>query len=490
MTAPVITSANAATFAVGAAGTFTFAATGAPTPAIAVAGALPSGVSYTAATRTLAGTPAAGTGGSYPLTVTAANGVPPDAVQNFTLGVNMAPAFTGPAPPAVAAVGLPYSHGFTAAGFPAPTFSATGMPAWLTIDTATGVMSGTPPNAAGSPFNIVVTASNGVAPNATRNFTLTVGTTVLSLASSAPTVPAGTGVTLTATVSGVAPTGTVAFRNGPQVLAGCGAVALVGGGNVRTAQCSTGALAVGSYEFTAVYSGDGANGPAEGTAAQTVTAVPGQACNTFTDVDSGSVFCPNVEWLKNRGVTLGCTSATLYCPTDSVVRLSMAAFMNRLGTALTGAVQATEASPGAVSVGAGTVVCQTPGFVASGFARRAQVDAVFMGTAAAQTQFGADLVASFDGGATWSPLSATASRSTIPAGRWANLRAVGSQDVAVGQTARFGLLLTHGGLAGTAALSDSRCNLRAVFGNRNTTFHPSTRRIDRTSSRHTHGSTT
>jgi hypothetical protein len=200
--------------------------------------------------------------------------------------------------------------------------------------------------------------------------------------------------------------------------------------------------------------------------------VSGQACNTFTDVDSGSVFCPNVEWLKNRQVTLGCTSATLYCPTDSVVRLSMAAFMNRLGTALTGAVQATEASPGAVSVGAGTVVCQTTGFVASGFARRAQVDAVFMGTAAAQTPFGADLVASFDAGATWAPLSGTASRSTIPAGRWANVRAVGSQDVAVGQTVRFGLLLTHGGLAGTAALSDSRCNLRAVFGNRNSTFSP------------------
>ena len=116
--------------------------------------------------------------------------------------------------------------------------------------------------------------------------------TVLALASSAPSVPAGTGVTLTATVSGVAPTGTVAFRNGPQVLAGCGAVALVGGGNVRTAQCTTGALAVGSYEFTAVYSGDGANGPAEGTTAQTATAVSGQACNTFTDVDSGSTSAP------------------------------------------------------------------------------------------------------------------------------------------------------------------------------------------------------
>ena len=45
-------------------------------------------------TATLAGTPAAGTGGSYPLTITAANGTAPDATQAFTLTVNQAPAIT------------------------------------------------------------------------------------------------------------------------------------------------------------------------------------------------------------------------------------------------------------------------------------------------------------------------------------------------------------------------------------------------------------
>ena len=38
---------------------------------------------------------------------------------------------------------------------------------------------------------------------------------------------------------------------------------------------------------------------------------------------------------KNRAITTGCTSTTLYCPTDNVSRLAMAAFMNRLGDALT-----------------------------------------------------------------------------------------------------------------------------------------------------------
>ena len=35
-------------------------------------------------TATLSGTPAAGTGGVYSITITAANGVSPDATQSFT----------------------------------------------------------------------------------------------------------------------------------------------------------------------------------------------------------------------------------------------------------------------------------------------------------------------------------------------------------------------------------------------------------------------
>ena len=42
-------------------------------------------------TATLAGTPAAGTGGTYPITITATNGVSPNATQTFTLTVNQAP---------------------------------------------------------------------------------------------------------------------------------------------------------------------------------------------------------------------------------------------------------------------------------------------------------------------------------------------------------------------------------------------------------------
>ena len=50
-------------------------------------------------TATLAGTPAPGSDGTYPLMITAANGVTPDATQSFTLTVAaaQAPTITSPA---------------------------------------------------------------------------------------------------------------------------------------------------------------------------------------------------------------------------------------------------------------------------------------------------------------------------------------------------------------------------------------------------------
>ncbi len=96
LAAPAITSANNATFTVGSAGTFTVTTTGVPTATISETGALPSGVTFTDngnGTATLAGTPAAGTGGTYPITITAANGVLPNASQGFTLTITT-PSFT------------------------------------------------------------------------------------------------------------------------------------------------------------------------------------------------------------------------------------------------------------------------------------------------------------------------------------------------------------------------------------------------------------
>jgi hypothetical protein len=66
------------------------------------------------------------------------------------------------------------------------------------------------------------------------------------------------------------------------------------------------------------------------------TAAP---CANFVDVDDSdpnlAPFCGNVAWMRNRAVTTGCALAGSYCPQENVIRLSMAAFLNRLGNALT-----------------------------------------------------------------------------------------------------------------------------------------------------------
>ena len=54
----------------------------------------------------------------------------------------------------------------------------------------------------------------------------------------------------------------------------------------------------------------------------------GAPCAGFSDVDTSSPFCVDVQWLKNRAVTLGCTVGT-YCPDQPLTRLQMAIFMNR-----------------------------------------------------------------------------------------------------------------------------------------------------------------
>ena len=94
--APQITSANNTTFTSTLPGTFTVTTTGFPTGAsmsiTVTAGTLPSGVTFTNnnnGTATLSGTPAPGTQVTSPyiLTITADNGVPPPAMQTFTLNV-------------------------------------------------------------------------------------------------------------------------------------------------------------------------------------------------------------------------------------------------------------------------------------------------------------------------------------------------------------------------------------------------------------------
>jgi chitinase len=85
-----ITSAASTTFTPGTAGSFTITTSGAPPPALSESGALPGGVSLVDngdGTATLAGIPAGGSTGNYPITITADNGFGAPVTQSFTLTV-------------------------------------------------------------------------------------------------------------------------------------------------------------------------------------------------------------------------------------------------------------------------------------------------------------------------------------------------------------------------------------------------------------------
>src|SRR5262249_56014938 len=92
---PLITSTNNATFKVGINGVFTVTRTGNPTPDLFISGTIPNNIGFNPGTGNLSGTPSIGTGGTYPLVITATNLIGTN-MQNFTLTVLEAPAMSCP----------------------------------------------------------------------------------------------------------------------------------------------------------------------------------------------------------------------------------------------------------------------------------------------------------------------------------------------------------------------------------------------------------
>jgi Big-like domain-containing protein/VCBS repeat protein/glucodextranase-like protein/putative Ig domain-containing protein len=94
------------------------------------------------------------------------------ALTNGT-ATSQAPLFTS-GPPANGTFNVPYTYTLTANGAPAPTFTVTSnaLPPGLTLLGTTGVISGTP-NAGGT-FAGMLTATNGVLPNATQGFAMVI----------------------------------------------------------------------------------------------------------------------------------------------------------------------------------------------------------------------------------------------------------------------------------------------------------------------------
>jgi hypothetical protein len=162
---PGFLSAPTTTFTGGTAGSFPISVAGDPAPSITESGPLPSGVTFSAGPggASLAGTPADGTGGDYPVVLSASNGVAPPVSQDFLLVVDEAPSISAPATDIVS-TGIPATLTATAHGFPAPNLTLSGsLPSGLTFvdqGNGTALVSGTPAPGSGGTYAVLLSATN------------------------------------------------------------------------------------------------------------------------------------------------------------------------------------------------------------------------------------------------------------------------------------------------------------------------------------------
>ncbi len=128
----------------------------------------------TSATLTITATTVAMLGDQFRCVVSNGLGSP---IPSATVTLNLlgAPSFTSAAG-AKFIVGRPGSFAVVVSSAPAATFrvSAGALPGWATLNATTGAITGTPPDATGSPFAFTVTAANGLPPDATQTLSLSV----------------------------------------------------------------------------------------------------------------------------------------------------------------------------------------------------------------------------------------------------------------------------------------------------------------------------
>jgi hypothetical protein len=195
---PMFTSPYAATFTQNQNNSFQFTASGYPSPTFStLLDRPPAGVTL-ASNGVLTGYPIAGPG-YYGFNVVASNSAGSKR-EFFYLNAVAAPVFTNGPPPTSVFLGANYHFQFSATGFPAPSFSVSGLPgSGFTIDTHTGVLSGVL-TVAGT-YYVTVTAQSG--PNSIQEqFTITAGPS--AAATLAITGPQSVKVGIAATYSIVA----------------------------------------------------------------------------------------------------------------------------------------------------------------------------------------------------------------------------------------------------------------------------------------------
>ena len=123
---------------------------------------------------------------------------------------------------------------------------------------------------------------------------------------------------MSASVTGIAPTGTVNFRDGATSITGCAAQSLAGSGNTRTATCTTTSLTSGSHSIAASYAGDASNGVSSSTPLTQVVGVASTSTTVTSSLNPSTV---------GAGVTFG-VGYGLNSPRNSIGASGLRSYMS------------------------------------------------------------------------------------------------------------------------------------------------------------------
>ncbi len=402
--APAITSPSSTTFTAGSPGNFTVTSTGNPTDSLSESGTLPSGVSFIDngdGTGTLSGTPAAGTGGSYPISFGASNGVGSPASQSFLLTVDESPTFTSGTAASFAET-IHSTYTVVTTGNPTAAVSESGaLPSGVTFTDngdGTASLAGTPaPGTVGS-YPVTFTASNGIGSDATQSFTLNVSSTAF-----APTITSADATTFQEGSSGTFAVTTIGEPSAQISEAGAlpGGVAFIDNGD-GTATLSGTPTGQGTYPITI----DATNG------------VGPDATQSFTlTVDASPVItsAAGTDFVTGTAGTFTVTSTGF--PTASLSAIGslppgVTFTDNGDGTAtLSGTPAATSSGTYPISIDAtnGVGPDATQSFTLS-------VDAVPVITSAAQATFSTAGAGSFTVTSTGNPTATLSETGSLPSG--------------------------------------------------------------------------
>ncbi|WP_433372608.1 putative Ig domain-containing protein [Streptosporangium sp. CA-115845] len=172
------------------------------------AGSLPPGLTLNTSTGLLSGTPTAG--GAYSFSVKVLDAMNQSSTRTVSLTIAALPTFTFTTPPA-GQVGVSYSVPLTVSGGTAPyvwSVSAGSLPPGLTLNTSTGLLSGTPTTTGSYPVTFQVVDAAGLAATQSATLVMVAGPLVMVKTAGAASVVPGATLNYTITVNN---TGSSAF---------------------------------------------------------------------------------------------------------------------------------------------------------------------------------------------------------------------------------------------------------------------------------------